>query len=98
MKPLSKTLTELGIEFTFPIIIEDANGYETYYETSKGYWQRCERDADGNDTYFENSDGRKEGTRRASIVHQCCIIDTPTVNYQNHITTTILAVKSDIAP
>ena len=36
MKPLSETLTELGIAFSFPIEIEDANGHETYYEDSDG--------------------------------------------------------------
>ena len=66
MKPLSETYKELGIAFSFPIVITDDNGTETYYETSKGFWQRCERDADGNDTYFENSRGRKEGTPRSA--------------------------------
>lgn len=36
MKLLSETLTELGIAFSFPIKINDANGNETYYENSKG--------------------------------------------------------------
>ena len=66
MKPLSETLTELGIAFTFPIEIKDAKGYETYRETSNGYWQRCERDADGNETYYENSTGTKIGTPRST--------------------------------
>jgi len=39
MKPLSEILTELGIAFTFPIEITDANGDETYYEDSDGYWR-----------------------------------------------------------
>ena len=43
MKKLSETLTELGIAFSFPIKINDANGNETYYENSKGFWQRYER-------------------------------------------------------
>ena len=55
MKPLSETLTELGIAFSFPIEINDSNGNETYYENSDGYWERCERDDNGNETYFENS-------------------------------------------
>ena len=55
MKPLSETLTELGIAFSFPIEINDAKGNETYYENSDSYWERSERDAKGNETYFENS-------------------------------------------
>ena len=48
MKKLSKIYKELGIAFTFPIEITDANGDETYYEDSDGYWRRRERDANGN--------------------------------------------------
>ena len=57
MKKLSETLTELGIDFTFPIEIEDDNGNETYYEDSDGYSERFERDDNGYATYFENSYG-----------------------------------------
>jgi len=57
MKPLSETLKELGIAFTFPIDIKDANGDVTYYETSDGYWERWEYDANDKVTYVENSDG-----------------------------------------
>ncbi|MDB2357995.1 hypothetical protein N9V86_02625 [Opitutales bacterium] len=57
MKPLSETYKELGIAFSFPIIIEDANGNLTYREDSKGYWCRLERDANGNWTYSEDSNG-----------------------------------------
>ena len=56
MKPLSETLTELGIAFNFPIEIKNTNGYQTYYEDSDGYWRRYERDANGDETYYENSD------------------------------------------
>ena len=55
MKKLSETLTELGIAFTFPIEIYDANGKLTYYENSDDYWERYERDANGKVTYFEDS-------------------------------------------
>jgi len=55
MKKLSETLTELGIAFSFPIRIKDANGNATYYEDSTGYWTRWEYDANGNVTYRENS-------------------------------------------
>jgi hypothetical protein len=69
MKPLSETLTELGIAFSFPIRIKDAKGNDTYYENSKGFWvnrgrdansnddwSKRGRDANGNQTYYENSD------------------------------------------
>jgi len=57
MKPLSETLTELGIAFSFPIEIKNTNVYQTYYEDSDGYWRRYERDANGDETYYENSNG-----------------------------------------
>ena len=57
MKPLSETLTELGIAFSFPIEIKDAKGNETYYEGSNSVWHRYEYDAKGYETYFENSAG-----------------------------------------
>jgi hypothetical protein len=57
MKKLSKTYKKLGIDFSFPIVIKDANGNETYYENSKDYWHKSEYDANGNRTYFENSRG-----------------------------------------
>ena len=64
--PLSKIYKELGIEFTFPITIEDENGKETYYEDSDGFWERREYDKDGNETYYVDSNGYKEGTKRSS--------------------------------
>ena len=57
MKPLSETLTELGIAFSFPIKIKDANGRATYYENSDGFWCKYERDANGLPTYLEDNDG-----------------------------------------
>ena len=56
MKKLSETYKELGIDFAFPIVIKDANGYQTYYEDSDGYWRRRERDAKCRSTYHKNSD------------------------------------------
>jgi len=56
MKKLSETYKELGIAFSFPIQIKDANGKTTYYEDSDSDWYRYERDAKGNVTYRENSD------------------------------------------
>lgn len=57
MKKLSDTYTELGIDFTFPIEIINAQGKKTYFKDGKGYWSKREYDAEGNETYFENSDG-----------------------------------------
>lgn len=57
MKKLSETYKEPGIDFTFPIVIKDSNGNETYCEDSEGCWSKYEYDANGNETYFENSDG-----------------------------------------
>ena len=55
MKKLSETYKELGIEFTFPIEITDANGYATYYENSDEFWYKREYDSNGNVTYYEDS-------------------------------------------
>ena len=55
MKKLSETLTELGIAFSFPIEIKDANGKQTYCETSTGYWHKYEYNSNGNETYYESS-------------------------------------------
>ena len=57
MKKLSETYKELGIAFTFPIEIKDAEGCKTYHETSHGYWYKREYDSKGNETYYEDSDG-----------------------------------------
>ena len=56
MKKLSETYKELGIAFTFPIEIKDANGYVTYHEDSSDYWRKWERDDNGKVTYCEDSD------------------------------------------
>jgi len=56
MKKLSETYKELGIAFTFPIEIKDANAKVTYYETSNGNGYRYEYDECGNQTYHETSD------------------------------------------
>ena len=55
MKKLSEIYKALGIAFSFPIIIDDANGYQTYCENIDNYWERYERDAKGKVTYFESS-------------------------------------------
>jgi hypothetical protein len=57
MKKLSDTYKALGIAFSFPIEITDANGRVTYHEDSDDYWERYERDAKGRPTYSEDSNG-----------------------------------------
>ena len=57
MKKLSETYKELGIAFTFPINIKDADGRSTYYESSNGFWYKNEYDSTGNETYYEASTG-----------------------------------------
>jgi hypothetical protein len=57
MKKLSETYKKLGIAFTFPIDIKDANGNETYFENSYGFWIKHEYDSNGKETYYEDSDG-----------------------------------------
>ena len=42
---------------TFPFVIKDSNGNETYYECSNGFWAKREYDADGNEIRYENSRG-----------------------------------------
>ena len=64
MKPLSETYKELGIAFTFPIQIKDANGEVTYFEDSDDYWYKYERDANGYVTYYENSNDYWERCER----------------------------------
>jgi YD repeat-containing protein len=58
MKKLSETYKELGIDFSFPIEVEDAEGNETYYEDSNGYLCQWEYDTNGNCIHSEDSDGR----------------------------------------
>jgi len=45
MKKLSDTYKKLGIDFAFPIVIEDANGNRTYFEDSEGLWLGTPRSA-----------------------------------------------------
>jgi uncharacterized protein RhaS with RHS repeats len=57
MKKLSEALTELGIDFTFPIKIKGSNGNVTYHENSNGIWWKYEYDANGNQIYCKDSSG-----------------------------------------
>ena len=66
MKKLSEVYKELGIDFAFPIIINNQYGYETYFEHENGYWRFREYDKDCNQVYHEdhkgvNHDNREEG-------------------------------------
>ena len=56
MKPLSETYKELGISFTFPIVIKNDKGYCSYFEGSNGYWSKSKYDSNGKLTYYEDSD------------------------------------------
>jgi len=82
MKPLSETLTELGIAFSFPIIIKDDNGKLTYYEDSNGYWVKWERDGNGNLTYCESSTGYKEGTPRSAKTCEGKVVEVDGIKYK----------------
>ena len=64
MKKISETYKELGIAFTFPIEIKNAEGNQTYCENSDGYWDRYERDDNGYATYHEDSDSYWEKYER----------------------------------
>jgi hypothetical protein len=55
MKKLSETYKELGIAFSFPIEIMEANDRVTYFEDCDGFWERYERDVKGRPTYHEDS-------------------------------------------
>jgi hypothetical protein len=57
MKKLSETYKELGIAFSFPIVIIDADGNVTYFEDRDDYCCKREYDANGYETYYEDSDG-----------------------------------------
>jgi len=41
----------------FPFEIKDSNGNLIYYETSNGFWYRCEYDSKGNEIYYIDSNG-----------------------------------------
>ena len=82
MKKISETYKELGIAFTFPIQIVDANGNQTYYEVSDGYWSRSERDAIGNRTYYENSDGDKLGTPKSAKTCEGKVVEVDGIKYK----------------
>ena len=82
MEKLSETYKRLGIAFRFPIEINDANGNETYYEDSKGYWRRWERYANGDANYYENSDGVKRGTPRSAKTCEGKVVEVDGTKYK----------------
>ena len=82
MKKLSETYKKLGIAFSFPIEIRDANGLETYFEDSEGNWYRHEYDANGKVTYFENSDGLKRGTPRSAKTCEGKVVEVDGIKYK----------------
>ena len=82
MKKLSETYKELGIAFSFPIEIEDANGNQTYFEDSNGYWRKYEYDADGNTTYYESSEGTKLGTPKSAKTCEGKVIEVEGIKYK----------------
>ena len=82
MKPLSETYKALGIAFTFPIKIKDANGKLTYYGDSEGFWARWELDANGIETYFENSEGEKRGTPRSAKTCEGKVVEVDGIKYK----------------
>ena len=52
--------------------ILDDKGYEIYYESSKGYWEKREYDDKGNTVYFEISSGgwwKKEYDNRGNVIY-----------------------------
>ena len=82
MKKLSETLKELGIAFSFPIRINDANGKLTYYENSGKEWTKRERDTYGNLTYYEDSYGIKRGTPRSAKNCEGKVVEVDGIKYK----------------
>ena len=82
MKKLSEIYKKLGIAFTFPIEIRDANGKLTYYQSSNDYWYRYERDANGNPTYYEDSKGVKRGTPKSSKTCEGKVVEVDGIKYK----------------
>ena len=82
MKKLSETYKELGIAFSFPIDIKDANGKRTYYEGSTGFWQKYECDANGKPTYYEDSTGDKQGTPRSAKTCEGKVVEVDGIKYK----------------
>ena len=82
MKKLSETLTELGIAFTFPVEIKNADGNKTYYEDSDGDWRKREYDANDKETYIEDSDGYKRGTPGSAKTCEGKVVEVDGIKYK----------------
>ena len=82
MKKLSETYKELGIDFAFPIVIKDANGYVTYYEDSAKNWYKYERDSNGRATYYEDSTGFKRGTPKSANTCEGKVVEVDGIKYK----------------
>jgi hypothetical protein len=82
MKKLSETYKKLGVAFTFPIEIRDANGKVTYYEDSNRFWAKWERDDNGNQAYYEDSNGLKHGTPKSAKTCEGKVIEVDGIKYE----------------
>jgi len=82
MKPLSETYKELGIAFTFPIKIKNANGSFTYYENSDEFFERYEYDTAGIETYYENSNGFKRGAPKSARTCEGKVLEVDGIKYE----------------
>lgn len=56
MKKLSEIYKELGIDFTYPIVIANKKGNTTYREDDNGYCWMAEYDAQGNKQFTKDSE------------------------------------------
>ena len=60
---------------SYPFMMYDSNGNETYYEDSNGNWAKREYDSNGNVTYHENSKGTIRGSKKSSCNGKVVVID-----------------------
>jgi len=67
-----KTVAQLWKIGNFPFKLYDKNGNEIYYESTTGYWKKCECDSNNNIIYYENSSGfwfRREFDSNGNIIY-----------------------------
>ena len=60
---------------SYPFMIYDSKGNETYFENNYGFWSKYEYDSKGNETYFENSYGTIRGKKQSSCDGKIVEID-----------------------
>ena len=82
MKQLSEIYKKLGIAFTFPIEIKDANGYLSYCEYSADFWYKYVHDSNGNETYYEDSTGKKRVTPRSAKTCEGKVVEVDGIKYK----------------